>query len=194
MSSFFQPVEDQPRTASPRGNGHEEILAACLEQTLQAMSAAGIATDTELARTRVAFDRAAAQGEPIDVIEALARVQGAEEERMGIEVSRIAHAVAAVIHPSPPMIPFGGKLIAPSAFYESFDQLHALARALLSPVLFAEDTDCVGAGALNPIASRLMADEILATVDRRFGIKPFVTSVRIDYESWCFLTRKHFGI
>jgi hypothetical protein len=39
-----------------------------------------------------------------------------------------------------------------------------------------------------------MADEILATVDRRFGIKPFVTSVRMDYESWSFLSRKHFGL
>lgn len=194
MSSFFHPVEEQQAPSASRGRGHEAILSDCLEQTLQAMSAAGIATDTELARTRVAFEKAAGRGEPIDAIEALARVQGAEEERMGIEVSRIAHAVASAIHPSPPMIPFGGKLIAPSAFYESFDQLHALARALLSPVLFAEDTDCVGTGALNPIAARIMADEILATVDRRFGIKPFVTAVRIDYESWCFLNRKHFGL
>ena len=101
---------------------------------------------------------------------------------------------SSVIHPSPPLVPFAGKLIAPSAFYESFDQLHHTARALLSPILYAEDTDAVGTGALNPIAARLMADEILAGVNRRFGIKPFVTSVRMDYESWSFLTRKHFGL
>ena len=28
----------------------------------------------------------------------------------------------------------------------------------------------------------------------RFGIKPFVTAVRMDYESWSFLSRKHFGL
>ena len=39
-----------------------------------------------------------------------------------------------------------------------------------------------------------MADEILNGVNRRFGIKPFVTAVRMDYESWSFLTRKHFGL
>jgi hypothetical protein len=99
-----------------------------------------------------------------------------------------------VIHPSPPMVPFAGKLIAPSAFYESFDQLHKSARALLSPIIYAEDTDSIGTGALNPVAARIMAEEILATVDRRFGIKPFVTAVRMDYESWSFLSRKHFGL
>jgi hypothetical protein len=170
------------------------LLKTCLDQTIQAIQATGIATDTDIARVKVVFERSVAQGEPLDILEILARVQGAEEEHMGIEVARITHAVSMVLHPSPPLVPFAGKLIAPSAFYESFDQLHKAARALLSPVLYAEDTDAVGTGALNPVAARIMADEILAVVDRRFGIKPFVTSVRMDYESWSFLTRKHFGL
>jgi hypothetical protein len=184
-------MHDQP------GRRHGDIgdlLRICLDQSVQALQATGVATETEIARTRVAFERAVAKDEPMDVLEILARVQGAEEEYIGTEVARISHAVSAVIHPSPPMIPFAGKLIAPSAFYESFDHLHKVARALLAPIIFAEDTDAVGTGALNPVAARIMADEILATVDRRFGIKPFVTSVRMDYESWSFLTRKHFGL
>jgi hypothetical protein len=170
------------------------LLRDCMEQTVQAIHATGVATETEIARVRVVFERSVSQGAPMDLIEILARVQGAEEEHMGGEVARIAHAVSMVIHPSPPMVPFAGKLIAPSTFYESFDQLHKAARALLSPVIYAEDTDAIGTGALNPVAARLMAEEILATVDRRFGIKPFVTAVRMDYESWSFLSRKHFGL
>ena len=171
-------MHDQPA----RKHGDiDELLRICLEQSLQAVQATGVATETELARTRVAFERAVAKGEPMDVLEILARMQGAEEEHLGIEVARISHAVSMVIHPSPPLIPFAAKLI-------------ALARALLAPVIFAEDTDAVGTGALNPVAARIMADEILSTVDRRFGIKPFVTSVRMDYESWSFITRKHFGL
>ena len=159
-------MHDQPA----RKHGDiDELLRICLEQSLQAVQATGVATETELARTRVAFERAVAKGEPMDVLEILARMQGAEEEHLGIE-------------------------IAPSAFYESFDHLHKVARALLAPVIFAEDTDAVGTGALNPVAARIMADEILSTVDRRIGIKPFVTSVRMDYESWSFITRKHFGL
>jgi hypothetical protein len=170
------------------------LLRDCMEQTVQAIQATGIATETEIARSRVVFERSVAEGAPMDLLEILARVQGAEEEYMGIEVARITHAVSMVIHPSPPMVPFAGKLIAPSAFYESFDQLHKTARSLLAPVLYAEDTDAIGTGALNPVAARIMAEEILSTVDRRFGIKPFVTAVRMDYESWSFLTRKHFGL
>lgn len=170
------------------------LLHTCMEQTVQAIQAAGLATETDIARLKVVFERSVAAGEPLDLLEILARVQGAEEEHMGIEVARITHAVSQVIHPAPPLVPFAGKLIAPSAFYESFDHLHKVARALLSPVIFAEDTDAIGTGALNPIAARIMADEILATVDRRFGIKPFVTFVRMDYESWTFLSRKHFGL
>jgi hypothetical protein len=31
-------------------------------------------------------------------------------------------------------------------------------------------------------------------VFRRFGIRPFVTIARLDYESWTFLSRKHFEL
>lgn len=191
MSSPIQ-TDDNPTTH--RGDGILDLLHSCMEQTIQVIQATGLATETEVARVRVLFERSVSQQAPQDVLEILARVQGAEEEHMGIEVARITHAVAQVIHPSPPLVPFAGKLIAPSAFYESFDHLHKVGRALLAPVLYAEDTDAIGTGALNPVAARIMADEILATVDRRFAIKPFVTSVRMDYESWTFLTRKHFEL
>ncbi|MCW1915122.1 hypothetical protein OJ996_16165 [Luteolibacter sp. GHJ8] len=191
MSSPVQAMHEHP-VRKPGDIG--DLLRICLDQTIQAIQATGIATDTDIARTRVAYERSVAKDEPQDVLELLARVQGAEEEHVGSEVARITHAVSSVIHPSPPLIPFAGKLIAPSAFYESFDHIHKVARALLAPVLYAEDTDSIGTGALNPVAARIMADEILGTVDRRFGIKPFVTSVRMDYESWAFLTRKHFAL
>lgn len=190
MSSPYSPADAAVR----KPGDATQLLQACLELTVQAIQATGIATETEIARTRAHFERSVNQGEPLDILEILARVQGAEDEHVGIEVARITHAVSMVIHPSPPLVPFAGKLIAPSVFYESFDQLHKTARALLAPILYAEDTDAVGTGALNPIAARLMADEITAGVNRRFGIKPFVTAVRMDYESWSFLTRKHFGL
>ncbi len=192
--SAAQAVRESKHAPTTYDHGLVTILYNCMQRTVDAMSTAGIATHDELVRVRTIYEQSYLKGEMKDLIEILAKVQGTEEEYMGVEVSRIAHAVAGVIHPSPPIVPFAGKLIAPSAFYESFDQLHNLARHLLSPVIYAEDTDCVGTGALNPIAAQIMADEILATVSRRFGIKPFVTAVRIDYESWTFLNRKHFGL
>ncbi len=49
-------------------------------------------------------------------------------------------------------------------------------------------------GALNPVAAHIMGGNILSAVNRRFAIRPFVTVVRLDYESWSFLCRKHFGL
>jgi len=178
-------------------NATEEIsecLSKCLEQTTEAFRVAGLANETELGTLASRFRQAAEANQPIDLLEALARMQGADDERIAIEVARIGHVVASVISPSPPLIPFAGKLMAPSAFYEAYTQLHELARALLAPVIFAEDTDAIGTGALNPIASRIMAARVLAGVNRRFAIRPFITSVRLDYDSWTFLNRKHFGL
>ena len=93
-----------------------------------------------------------------------------------------------------PLAQLSLKLIAPSAFYESFDHIHKVARALLSPVIYVEDTDAIGTASANPIASAILADEIRNVVYKRFGIRPFVTIARLDYESWTFLTRKHFEL
>lgn len=169
-------------------------MTECLDLTIAAFEDSKVASGEEIARVRLRFGHALKAEEPVDVIHLLARIQGTEEERMGIETARISHAVAGVISPSPPLIPFAGKLMAPSSFYEAYTQLHELARALLSPVIYAEDTDSIGTGALNPIAARIMGKEIGAAVNRRFGIKPFTTAVRTDYDSWTFLSRKHFGL
>ena len=190
--STAEPVAS--RTSANGERSIEACLHECLELTIEAFEASAVASGEEITRVRLRFEHAVKAGEPVDLVHLLARIQGTEEERMGIETARISHAVASVINPSPPLIPFAGKLMAPSSFYEAYTQLHELARALLSPVIYAEDTDSIGTGALNPIAARIMADEIRSGVSRRFGINPFTTAVRTDYDSWSFLSRKHFGL
>ena len=190
--SVAETLSPDPSAAGERSI--EDCLTECLELTIDAFETSKIASGEEIARLRLRFGHAINDEEPTDLIHLLARLQGTEEERMGIETARISHAVAGVIVPSPPLIPFVGRLIAPSSFYEAYTQLHDLAKALISPVIYAEDTDSIGTGALNPIAARIMAKEIGAAVNRRFGITPFTSAVRTDYDSWCFLSRKHFGL
>ena len=127
-----------------------------------------------------------------DILEVLARIQGHGEEHLGPAILELGNKVATTVVPYAPLIPFAGKLIAPSAFYESFDQIHRTARALFSPVIYAEDTDAIGIASINPVASSILVDGIVAAVERRVGIRPFVTIARVDYESWAFLCRKHF--
>ena len=61
-------------------------------------------------------------------------------------------------------------------------------------MVYAEDTDAIGTASANPIAAAILADEIRAQVHKRFGIRPFVTIARLEYESWTFLARKHFEL
>lgn len=166
----------------------------CLRQTAALLHETRAATDVEIQH---AINRARefhASGKPCDLLETVARVQGHDEEHLSKAILDLGNKVAAAVTPYPPLIPFGGKLIAPSAFYDSFDQLHKTARVLLSPVIYAEDTDAIGTASANPVAAAILAREIASTVFKRFGIRPFVTIARLDYESWTFLSRKHFEL
>ena len=171
-----------------------ETIESCIQQTAEALVMSHAATQDEVAQAVESVRRAQAEGHPLDLMEAVAKVQGHQEEFLGGIVRTLGDKLAAMLNPSPPLIPFAGKLIAPTAFYESFDQIHKIARVLLSPVIYAEDTDAIGTASANPVASMILAEEIRAAVYKRFGIRPFVTAARLDYESWTFLSRKHFEL
>lgn len=195
-SPFLVVPETTSQPAAPRNAqvDHDVIFAACLEQTAEALLFSQAATQADLTQALDAVHQAHANGHPLDLLEAVARAQGHQEEFFGRIIRTLGDKIAATLNPSPPLIPFAGKLIAPSAFYDSFDHIHRLAKTLLSPVIYAEDTDAIGTASVNPVASVLLAEEIRNTVFKRFGIRPFVTAARLDYESWTFLSRKHFEL
>lgn len=194
MSAVSLAPLTQPSPPPPHADGLAELVESCLERTAEALLATRAASQVEISHAVGMVRKANAEHFPIDLIEAVARSQGHQEEHLGTAVMTIAGKVAGVLNPPPQLIPFAGKLIAPSAFYESFDHLHQAARALLAPIIFAEDTDAIGVAALNPIAGSLLATVIQESVFRRVGIRPFLTVVRLDYESWTFLCRKHFEL
>lgn len=190
--SPFLAVSDAPL---PFGNGDIwEYAETCLQQTAGAVHQVRAATPAEISQAVSKAREDHAKQKPSDFLEVLARVQGHDEEHLSRAILDLGNKVAATLSPYAPIIPFGGKLIAPSAFYEAFEQIHKIARVLLSPVLYAEDTDSVGTASVNPVASSILSEEIKAVVYKRFGIRPFVTIARLDYENWTFLTRKHFEL
>ena len=195
-SPFLVVQEPASQPAPPRNApvDIEVIFATCLEQTAEALLFSQAATQADLTEALDAVHQAHAEGRSTDLLEAVARAQGHHEEHFGRIIRALGDKIAATLNPYPPLIPFAGKLIAPSAFYDSFDHIHRLAKTLLSPVIYAEDTDAIGTASVNPVASVLLAEEIRNTVFKRFGIRPFVTAARLDYESWTFLSRKHFEL
>lgn len=171
-----------------------EFAEICLIRTSEALHATRCGSPIEISQAVALAREAHVEERPVDLIEVFARAQGYDEEHLSPVILELGNRVASTLTPYTPFVPFAGKLIAPSAFYDSFDHLHKVARILLSPVIYAEDTDAIGIASANPIACELLSEEIRATVFKRFGIRPFVSCARLDYESWCFLTRKHFEI
>jgi hypothetical protein len=182
-----------PAQSSPQSD-IDELVEACLEQTAEALVFTRAASQVEVSHATDIVRKAQAEDRPLDLIEAVARVQGHQEEHLSGIIQTLGDRLAAILNPSPPLIPFAGKLIAPSAFYESFGRVHKMARALLTPVIFVEDTDAIGVASANPIAATILASKIQELVLRRFDIRPFLTVVRLNYESWTFLTHKHFEL
>lgn len=170
------------------------LVASCLDCTAAALLSSRAASEGEVSRALEAVRRAGAEGHRLDLLQAVASSQGFPEEQVGSVILSLAEKISVTLSPVPQLVPFAGKLIAPSAFYESFESLYQTAMALLTPVIFVEDTDSIGVASINPIAAELLATTIQNGVFRRFGIRPFLTVARIDYESWSFLTRKHFGL
>ncbi len=170
------------------------LVETCLDRTAIALLNASAASQSEVSHAMNAVHRAAAEGIRLDLLQAVASSQGFPEEQVGSIILSLGEKISATLSPTPQWVPFAGKLIAPSAFYESFESLYQTALALLTPVIFAEDTDTIGVASINPIAAELLAESIQQGVFRRFGIRPFLTVARLDYESWSFLTRKHFGL
>jgi len=192
MDTAFQAAP--AASAAPQKKGQGEIVELCLVRTAEALSKTGAAGDNDIFKALSQVREGQAKGQPLDLLETLARVLGTDEERLGPVVHVLSDAVASTLNPSPPTIPFASKLIAPSAFYDSFDAMHQLGRALLAPVLYAEDTDAIGTGSINPIAAAILGEQVHEVVAKRFGIRPFVTTARMEYESWAFLCRKHFEL
>lgn len=190
--SPFQAVLAPP-TLSQKGDIWD-FAEICLHATAGSLYEARAGTTAEISQAITIAREAHAMQRPADLLEELARVQGHGEEHMSAAIHELGEKVSTTLTPYAPLVPFAGKLIAPSAFYESFDTIHKIARVLLSPVIYAEDTDSIGTAAANPIASSILAEEIRGAVHKRFGIRPFVTIARLDYESWTFLTRKHFEL
>lgn len=171
-----------------------EIAELCLQQSAMALQEARVASPIEIAQAIARTREDHARQRPSDLMENLARVQGHDEEHISTAILALGDQVASTLTPYAPYIPFAGKLMAPSAFYESFNRIHQTARALLTPVIFAEDTDSIGVASVNPVAAAILAEEIRTAVYKRFGIRAFITVARLDYESWTFLTRKHFEL
>ncbi len=170
----------------------QDIHITCIERTASALLESEGATADQIEIAIQQCELALAQGKRFELLELVARVQGHDEEFMGKAIFKLSECVSNTLGNPPVLVTFAAKLIVPNAFYSAFPDLQQTGSEMLCPVIFAEDSDAIGTASINPIASMMMADRIGRRVKEKTGIRPFLTAARLDYESWCFLTRKHF--
>jgi hypothetical protein len=169
-----------------------DMAEVCLQRTADALHQARAGSPAEISQAITLAREAHTKERPTDLLSSLAEVQSQSEENLDLIILSLGDQLALNLAPYAPLIPFAGKLITPSAFYESFPHIHQLARILRTPVVYVEDTDAIGVASANPIAAAILAEEIRFALHKRFGIRPFVTVARLDYEGWTSLNRKHF--
>ena len=168
------------------------MAEVCLQRTADALHHARAGSPAEISQAITVAREAHVRERPADLLSTLADIQSQSDENVDLLILNLGDQIALNMIPYAPLIPFAGKLIAPSAFYETYPHIHQLARILRTPVVYVEDTDAIGVASANPIAAAILAEEIRFALHKRFGIQPFVTVARLDYESWIFMNRKHF--
>lgn len=174
---------------------HADLSEACTRHTAAALRESEAATPEEIEAAEILCNQAHHSGRSQDLIELIAIARagaGADVEQVAAIVLEIAEAAASTLATPPALVPFAAKLITPSAFYAGFDDIRRAAQHLRCPILFAEDTDAIGTGSINPVTATIMADFIDKSVLSKSGIKPFVTAARMDHPGWTALNRKHF--
>ncbi len=191
VSPFFA-AQEFPRPS--RNSDLWDIAEICLQRTAEVLHQVRAGTAADISQAMAIVREEYARERPSELLVVLARVQGHGDERLGAALMELGNKVAASLECNAPYVPFAGKLFAPSVFYETFEQIHKLARILLSPVIYAEDTDSIGTASVNAIASATLAEEIRNAAHKRTGVRPFVTIARLDHESWTYLTHKHFEL
>ena len=67
-------------------------------------------------------------------------------------------------------------------------------RKLMTPVLFAEESEVIGIGSINPAALRISARTIMQFIVDKTGTTPMVSSVLLHHEGWISLCQQQFGI
>lgn len=182
----------QPKTVRITSDHIWGFAETCLVQTAKALYKSQAASESEISHGLETARQLHADGKPADLLEQIASQCVGPNEKYDAVVLELSSKVAETLPIYQPVIPFGDKLMMPSAFYDSFEQIHKIAYVLLSPVLYAEDHDAMGTASINPVATMLLGAEIRSAVLKRCGVTPFITHARLGFASWRHLCRKHF--
>ena len=166
----------------------------CLGQTCALLEEHGLATPAELKELRHHGHGPLKGPRPWDPLEFLAALRIREPEARALEVERIGRSLSHSLGQPLALIPFASRMQTPSVFYDMNEALLADCRKLMTPVLYAEESEVIGIGAINPAALQISTRTIMQFIAYKTGTTPIVSSVLLHHEGWISLCQQQFGI
>ena len=166
----------------------------CLGQTCALLEEHGLATPAELKELRHHGHGPLKGPRPWDPLEFLAALRIREPEARALEVERIGRSLSHSLGQPLALIPFASRMQTPSVFYDMNEALLADCRKLMTPVLYAEESEVIGSGAINPAALQISTRTIMQFIADKTGTTPIVSSVLLHHEGWISLCQQQFGI
>lgn len=163
-----------------------------LQQCSAYLAQAGIAGEDEINQISQQCLTAWSIGEPAEPLSKLAVLQNEDENHFEATIERWSMMLTSLVAPTMPPAPFASKMMTPSAFYEKHAPLHDLARTFMCPILYNEDADVIGVGSINPVTVTIFSQAAHAYLYEIYKVRPLISCVRLNYESWRALVSKHF--
>ncbi|HCQ33439.1 MAG TPA: hypothetical protein DIV54_08055 [Verrucomicrobiales bacterium] len=166
----------------------------CLGQTCALLEEHGLATPAELKELRHHGHGPLKGPRPWDPLEFLAALRIREPEARALEVERLGRSLSHSLGQPLALIPFASRMQTPSVFYDMNEALLADCRKLMTPVLYAEESEVIGIGSINPAALQISTRTIMQFIADKTGTTPIVSSVLLHHEGWISLCQQQFGI
>ena len=166
----------------------------CLGQTCALLEEHGLATPAELKELRHHGHGPLRGPRPWDPLEFLAALRIREPEARALEVERLGRSLSHSLGQPLALIPFASRMQTPSVFYDMNEALLADCLKLMTPVLYAEESEVIGIGSINPAALQISTRTIMQFIADKTGTTPIVSSVLLHHEGWISLCQQQFGI
>ena len=130
----------------------------------------------------------------VEILETIVRLSTTSPRDIPQFIRQLGNAVAKTLKRNVSYIPMAGRLQMPNTFYENHDKVKPLCKAMLTPILFAEESEVFGVGSINPKAALYTADLVTDLIAKTEPVRPYTTVVRLDYDTWQTLLEKQFGL
>lgn len=182
------PVED---TAPPAGVSTGDLSDAVREETIQALTKAGIIRDVEAEGFR---NYLMAQSIGVgDILPVMAQLRGIDELEQATAVAQWGRQIGPAIKKRYSLIPFAGKLLGSQSIFEAHPAIKEAAAAVKCPLIFAEDSDVIGFGTINPVAATKLGEHVADYLHGKTGTKPYLSLFLVDLGNWETICGRQFG-